>query len=157
MKTPSDRLQKINERINDLTLTALVLESRLTKAGEWDENKHPRADDGKFGSGSGSHKVPEKKEEKKESSGNKERFSLTVVKPKDYKDNRGHADFIEYNGKLWSQEANIEQDFGGDKEKALGWAKKRSRFTDAIIIERKMADDTIQHELYVRGDLSSTK
>jgi hypothetical protein len=73
MKTPSDRLQKINERINDLTLTALVLESRLTKAGEFREEDHPRAEDGRFGEKPGEHggsqesDKKEKTEDKKES------------------------------------------------------------------------------------------
>jgi hypothetical protein len=67
MKTPSDRLQKINERINDLTLTALVVESRLTKAGEFREEDHPRADDGRFGEKPGEHEGEKEKPENKES------------------------------------------------------------------------------------------
>lgn len=39
---------------------------RLKKAGDWDESKHPRADNGQFGSGSGGSKKPSKTRRKME-------------------------------------------------------------------------------------------
>ena len=39
---------------------------RLKKAGDWEESKHPRADNGQFGSGSGGSKKPSKTKRKLE-------------------------------------------------------------------------------------------
>ena len=65
MKTPSDRITEIERNTNALMIKALSLKLALSK-GEFREEDHPRADDGKFGSGAGSGK---KEEDKKEPSG----------------------------------------------------------------------------------------
>jgi hypothetical protein len=52
MKTPSDRIKAIERNLGTLTIKALSLKLELSK-GEFREEDHPRADDGKFGSGSG--------------------------------------------------------------------------------------------------------
>ena len=52
MKTPSDRITEIERNTNTLMVKALSLKLALSKA-EFHEEDHPRADDGKFGSGSG--------------------------------------------------------------------------------------------------------
>lgn len=55
MKTPGDRIDTIEKDLGTLTIKALSLKLALSK-GEFREEDHPRADDGKFGSGSGSGK-----------------------------------------------------------------------------------------------------
>lgn len=70
MKTPHDRIDAIERAVNTLTIKALALKLELSKA-DWKEEDHPRADDGKFGSGSGSHKEPERKEKESSANSNK--------------------------------------------------------------------------------------
>ncbi len=58
MKTPGDRITEIERNTNTLMIKALSLKLALSKA-EFREEDHPRADDGKFGQGSGSGKKEE--------------------------------------------------------------------------------------------------
>jgi hypothetical protein len=55
MKTPGDRIDTIEKNLGTLMIKALSLKLELSKA-DFKEEDHPRADDGKFGSGSGSGK-----------------------------------------------------------------------------------------------------
>lgn len=54
MKTPSDRIKEIERNTNALMIKALSLKLELSK-GEFREEDHPRADDGRFGDKAGSH------------------------------------------------------------------------------------------------------
>jgi hypothetical protein len=54
MKTPSDRINTIERDLGTLMIKALSLKLQLSK-GEFREEDHPRADDGKFGDKAGSH------------------------------------------------------------------------------------------------------
>jgi len=61
MKTPGDRIDTIEKNLGTLMVKALSLKLELSK-GEFREEDHPRADDGKFGSGGGSGKKEDKEE-----------------------------------------------------------------------------------------------
>jgi len=63
MKTPSDRIKAIERNTNALMIKALSLKLELSK-GEFREEDHPRADDGRFGDKTGSHEG--KKEDKED-------------------------------------------------------------------------------------------
>ena len=54
MKTPADRITALEQRIDTLAIKALSLQ--LAQKSDFKESEHPRADDGKFGQGSGSGK-----------------------------------------------------------------------------------------------------
>ena len=54
MKTPQDRIKALESRIDTLAVKALSLQ--LAQKSDFKESEHPRADDGKFGQGSGSGK-----------------------------------------------------------------------------------------------------
>ena len=79
MKTPSDRITEIERNTNTLTIKALSLKLELSKA-DFKEEDHPRADDGKFGEGSG--RSEEKENVNGGSSKESEKISDEKLKPK---------------------------------------------------------------------------
>ena len=66
MKTPQDRIAALEARINTLAVKALSLQLSVSKS-DFKESEHPRADDGKFGQGSGGGKKETKESESKPS------------------------------------------------------------------------------------------